>query len=468
MVAIRQQQALLKRFLHINGFLCRYSSTNTERFKQFIEQRRMDARAIARPDPVVKKIDSPEFRSIFTQELKDLIALFERYNFEIRVAGGAVRDILMNMNPKDVDIATTATPTEMKEIFTKENIRMVNMNGEKHGTITPRINDRENFEITTLRIDAITDGRHAEVIHTTDWLLDANRRDLTINSMFLGFDGTLYDYFYGYEDLQKRRVAFVGDPDMRIKEDYLRILRYFRFYGRIAEESNRHDEETLRIITKNAEGLARISGERIWQEWKKILSGNFGIELTEAMINCQLAPHMGLPDAPNVPEFLRVAKQVRSFDPKLQPITVLSALLNTPEDAVNLNMRLKFTVYERELCYFITQNREETATIDELLPFQQLCLQTISSVKLKKEYVLELLKYHGKQELYQQLLDWPIPQFPIKGNVLIANGAPKGPKLGVVLDRLKIIWSNNQYNMTQEQLLEHLPAVLEEINVKKK
>lgn len=101
-------------------------------------------------------------------------------------------------------------------------------------------------------------------------------------------------------------------------------------------------------------------------------------------------------------------------------------------------------------------------------PFQQLCLQTISSVKLKKEYVLELLKYHGKRELYQQLLDWPIPQFPIKGNVLIANGAPKGPKLGVVLDRLKIIWSNNQYNMTQEQLLEHLPAVLEEINVKKK
>uniref|UniRef100_A0A8W7PRU6 tRNA nucleotidyltransferase/poly(A) polymerase RNA and SrmB- binding domain-containing protein n=1 Tax=Anopheles coluzzii TaxID=1518534 RepID=A0A8W7PRU6_ANOCL len=437
MVAIRQQQALLKRFLHINGFLCRYSSTNTERFKQFIEQRRMDARAIARPDPVVKKIDSPEFRSIFTQELKDLIALFERYNFEIRVAGGAVRDILMNMNPKD--------------IFTKENIRMVNMNGEKHGTITPRINDRENFEITTLRIDAITDGRHAEVIHTPT-----------------GFDGTLYDYFYGYEDLQKRRVAFVGDPDMRIKEDYLRILRYFRFYGRIAEESNRHDEETLRIITKNADGLARISGERIWQEWKKILSGNFGIELTEVMINCQLAPHMGLPDAPNVPEFLRVAKQVRSFDPKLQPITVLSALLNTPEDAVNLNMRLKFTVYERELCYFITQNREETATIDELLPFQQLCLQTISSVKLKKEYVLELLKYHGKRELYQQLLDWPIPQFPIKGNVLIANGAPKGPKLGEVLDRLKIIWSNNQYNMTQEQLLEHLPAVLEEINVKKK
>ena len=105
---------------------------------------------------------------------------------------------------------------------------MINTNGERHGTVTPRINDKQNFEITTLRIDVITNGRHAEVQFTTDWQLDAYRRDLTINSMFLGFDGTVYDYFNGYEDLMKRRVRFVGDPDMRIKEDYLRILRYFR------------------------------------------------------------------------------------------------------------------------------------------------------------------------------------------------------------------------------------------------
>ncbi|XP_058172246.1 CCA tRNA nucleotidyltransferase 1, mitochondrial [Anopheles ziemanni] len=429
----------------------------------------MEAHAIARPDPVVMTIDSPEFHSIFTPELNDLIALFKRHNHEIRIAGGAVRDILMKINPKDVDIATTATPAEMKEIFTKENIRMVNMNGEKHGTITPRINDKENFEITTLRIDAVTDGRHAEVIHTKDWLLDANRRDLTINSMFLGFDGVLYDYFYGYEDLQKRRIAFVGDPDLRIKEDYLRILRYFRFYGRIAEEANRHDEETLRVIAKNSSGLAKISGERIWQEWKKILTGNFGVELTEEMLKQQLASYIGLPESPNIDEFLRVSEKVRAIDKKVQPITLVSALLDTPEDAVNLHLRLKFTVYERELCYFITQNRFfiETYCLS-FRPFQQLCLQTISSAKIKKEYVLELLKYHGKRGLHQQLLDWPLPQFPIKGNVLIAKGAPTGPKLGHVMDRLKVIWSNNQYSMTQEQLLEHLPKVLEELNSKKK
>lgn len=138
------------------------------------------------------------------------------------------RDLLLGKSPKDIDFATTATPTQMKTMFTAENIRMININGEAHGTITPRINDSENFEITTLRIDVVTDGRHATVEFTTDWLLDANRRDLTINSMFLGFDGSVFDYFYGHDDLLERRVRFVGNADNRIKEDYLRILRYFR------------------------------------------------------------------------------------------------------------------------------------------------------------------------------------------------------------------------------------------------
>lgn len=183
----------------------------------------------ARENPVIMHLDTPEFHSIFTEELRSLVSIFKEYGYELRVAGGAVRDLLLGKQPKDLDFATTATPTQMKDMFTTENVRMINMNGEKHGTITPRINDKENFEVTTLRIDVVTDGRHAEVQFTTDWLLDALRRDLTINSMFLGLDGSVYDYFYGFDDLKKRRVAFVGDPQTRIQEDYLRILRYFRF-----------------------------------------------------------------------------------------------------------------------------------------------------------------------------------------------------------------------------------------------
>lgn len=199
--------------------------TPEERVKTLIKM----ALPNTRENPIIMNLSSPEFRSIFTEELNSLVNLFKKYGYEIRIAGGAVRDLLMEIPPKDLDFATTATPTEMKEMFTKENIRMINMNGEKHGTITPRINDNANFEVTTLRIDVVTDGRRAEVQFTTNWLLDAFRRDLTINSMYLDLDGSVYDYFYGYDDLKNRRVAFVGDAATRIQEDYLRILRYFRY-----------------------------------------------------------------------------------------------------------------------------------------------------------------------------------------------------------------------------------------------
>lgn len=132
------------------------------------------------------KITSPEFESILTPSLLKLARLFHENNYELRVAGGAVRDILMGIVPHDIDFATTATPDQMKAMFQNAHVRMINANGEKHGTITARIDDTENFEITTLRIDLVTDGRHAVVQFTQDWLLDANRRDLTINALFLG------------------------------------------------------------------------------------------------------------------------------------------------------------------------------------------------------------------------------------------------------------------------------------------
>lgn len=204
----------------------------------------------------MSKLDNDEFKSILeTQEIIDLIKIFKKYNYELRIAGGAVRDLIMHIKPKDIDLATNATPDQMKEMFTAENMRMLNRNGEKHGTITVRPNDKENYEITTLRIDVETDGRHANVQFTNDWKLDANRRDLTINSLFLDFDGNIYDFFNGLKDIYDRRIHFVGDAQLRIKEDYLRILRYFRFYGRICINDHSHDEYALQAIRENASGL---------------------------------------------------------------------------------------------------------------------------------------------------------------------------------------------------------------------
>lgn len=200
--------------------------------------------------------------------------------------------MLLHKCPTDIDFATVATPTQMKTMFEANQIRMVNMNGEKHGTITPRIKNAQ-FEVTTLRIDDKTNGRHAEIIFTTDWMLDASRRDLTINSMFCDFDGNVYDYFFGHDDLMAKRVAFVGDADQRICEDYLRILRYFRFYGRIAAEPDKHDAETLAAIERNIDGLSKMSGERVWGELRKILSGNFAEHLVMTLLECGAAKHIG-------------------------------------------------------------------------------------------------------------------------------------------------------------------------------
>lgn len=269
----------------------------------------------------------------------------------------------MGNKPKDLDFATTATPDEMKTMFNKESIRMINLKGEKHGTITARINDKENFEITTLRIDVVTDGRHAEVKFTTDWMLDANRRDLTINSMFLGLDGTVYDYFYGHDDLKERRVAFVGDPDQRIKEDYLRILRYFRFYGKIAVHPDSHDDTLLHIISQNVGGLKQISGERLWTELFKILSGNFASEIIKTMLHVGIGKYIGLPQVPNVNEFDRVLQHSSG----LHPISKLTALLEDEVEVMNMHERLKFSAFERDLAIFITLHRAEKAHVKRLL-----------------------------------------------------------------------------------------------------
>ena len=240
---------------------------------------------------VEKLVDSPEFQSVLTPELFTVATPLEKQGFDVRIVGGAVRDILLGIKPKDVDLGTNATPLEMIELFKKSNIHYIET-GLQHGTLTVHVN-KHNFEVTTLRIDAETDGRHAKVEFTNDWMVDAERRDLTINAMSLGLDGSLYDYFGGRDDLLKRRVRFVGDPKLRIQEDYLRILRYFRFYGRISSEEDNHDPTTLNVIQECAEGLKKIAVERIWIEISKILTGKYMPSLIRRMYDLNVAQFIG-------------------------------------------------------------------------------------------------------------------------------------------------------------------------------
>lgn len=419
----------------------------------------------ARINPVIMKLDTPEYKSLFTDELTSLVSLFKEYGYELRVAGGAVRDLLMGKKPKDLDFATTATPDEMKEMFTSENIRMINAKGEKHGTITPRINDKENFEITTLRVDLVTDGRHAEVQFTTDWLLDANRRDLTINSMFLGLDGSVYDYFYGYEDIQKRRVAFVGDASTRIQEDYLRILRYFRFYGRIAIEPNAHQSDTLNAIRNNVQGLEQISGERIWVELKQILEGNFAGDLMLTIIDVGIGPYIGLPNNPDVEELKNLWH--RSGMKKLQAMTLLSSLLKTQEEVLALNSRLKLSTYERDLALFVVEHRQPKIHSKPLFPYQQLMVKTKNKLSHVSEWIIEVLKYNNSPYL-EEFENWKLPKFPVTGNMLKEKGVDSGRFMGLVMNELRIIWAEDNFNPEAEELLMNVPKIVCTLQEKRK
>ncbi|XP_014921547.1 CCA tRNA nucleotidyltransferase 1, mitochondrial isoform X1 [Herpailurus yagouaroundi] len=401
------------------------------------------------------KLQSPEFQSLFTAGLKSLTDLFVKENHELRIAGGAVRDLLSGVKPQDVDFATTATPAQMKEMFQSAGIRMINNKGEKHGTITARLHE-ENFEITTLRIDVVTDGRHAEVEFTTDWQKDAERRDLTINSMFLGFDGTLFDYFSGFEDLKNKKVRFVGHAKQRIQEDYLRILRYFRFYGRIVDKPGDHDPETLEAIAENAKGLAGISGERIWVELKKILIGNHVNHLINLIYDLDVAPYIGLPTNASLEEFNKVSKNVEGFSPK--PMTVLASLFKVQDDVTKLDLRLKISKEEKNLGIFVVKNRKDLVkaadSSEPLKPYQDFIIDSRESDATTR--VCELLKYQGEHRLLEQMQQWCIPPFPVSGHDIRKVGISSGKEIGALLQQLREQWKKSGYQMDKDELLSYI------------
>ncbi|KAK2704913.1 CCA tRNA nucleotidyltransferase 1, mitochondrial-like [Artemia franciscana] len=408
------------------------------------------------------KIESPEFKSIFTEELRRLSSIFLKHKFEVKLAGGAVRDILLGHRPHDLDFATTATPVQMKNMFDEEGIPMINNRGEKHGTITARINDKENYEVTTLRIDKVTDGRHAEVEFVTDWALDAGRRDLTINAMFLDLNGNLVDYFGGFEDLRECHIKFVGDPVQRIQEDFLRILRYYRFYGRFAHCENSHDLETIKAIQDNAEGLEAISGERLWVECRKILSGRFNIQLVHRIIEDGVAVYLGFPKSPNVKEFEIITTRSENNSLDLHPITLVASLMNHTTDVENFHKRLKVSAFERDLAMFLIENREDTLDVNPLRRYKKLTIKSKKPPKDEKIYIEELIKYKGQTSVLKEFLEWEPPKFPVKGGVLKENGVPGGRMMSVVIDKLKDKWIDTDCNISAEDLAKMIPAILEE------
>ncbi len=376
-----------------------------------------------------EKINTTAFKELMTPELKKLGTVFNKAGHEIRLVGGVVRDLALKKFPKDVDLATDANPNDVVELLNKNNIKN-KPTGIEHGTITAIIN-KTPYEITTLRADKETDGRRAKVQFVKDWKQDAERRDLTYNAMSLDFKGKLYDYFGGMDDLQDKVSAFVGDPDERIKEDFLRILRYFRFQSKL--EDPKWDQNTIKAIANNADDLKRISVERIWSELKKMLVSRNVEESLRYMGQTGVAKAIDLPV-----ENASMIKRLAKTDDPIVPLAVLV-------DDITLAETWKMSKEETQLLRFLVQNKKTSLTKESAIDFIH--------DGYSKKMVLDLINLQGKKALDDVVRNYEAPQFPVQGRDLIAKGMKPGVDVGRQLAQLRDKWKASGYKLSKDQLL---------------
>ena len=289
--------------------------------------------------------------------------------------------------------------------------------------------------------------------------LDASRRDLTINAMFLDIDGVLYDYFNGADDLSHKRIRFVGDANDRIREDYLRILRYFRFFARYG--GVHHDQETLSAMKTHANGLKGISGERIWSEMKRILPLKNSVLVVPVMLNeVRLAAHLGLADEQiDTSEFRLAHSRLFNNNESIEPITLFSALLKDENDISRCAKRIRLSNTEKFIAYFILLNRECSSTsISDLR--KKIALSPSSDQKLMQLYVIEYLKYVGRGDDVDLIRQWKVPHFPLRGEIVGQRLAKKN-NIKHVIDDLRIMWAESGYQMDVDELISKIDTVVD-------
>jgi poly(A) polymerase/tRNA nucleotidyltransferase (CCA-adding enzyme) len=350
-----------------------------------------------------------------------------------RAVGGAVRDALAGLPVADVDVAAPFPPEDIMARLLAAGCKVFET-GLAHGTVTA-VWDHQPIEVTALRRDVLTDGRHAEVAWTTDWHEDAARRDFTINAMSLGADGVLHDYFGGREDLARGLVRFVGDPETRLAEDYLRLLRFFRFHARYGKGAP--DAAALHAIRAAIPGLARLSVERIWMEIKRILM------VAEPVPALRLMAELGVLPA-ILPEFaapdLDCLARLVAFDAP-EPLLRLAALGGA---APGLAARLKLSSAEARALRFLQEAAIPSAEIDAA-GFRRWRAQHGAVVFEIQEAALWLADARDgaaplRTALRATLHAEAAPVFPLQGRDLLAEGATPGPALGALLAEVEAFW----------------------------
>lgn len=386
----------------------------------------------------------------------DLRAVLEALGEDhCRVVGGAVRDFILGRDVKDIDIATDHKPEEASRRLQKAGIKVV-PTGIAHGTVTAIVEGRP-FEVTTLRHDVETDGRHARVAFHSDWEADAARRDFTMNALYVDGDGTLHDYFAGQEDLAQGRVRFIGDPAERIEEDALRILRFFRFhacYGRGAP-----DADGLKACAGNAAKIDILSIERIRDELLKLLAAPDPAALLAAMQEAGILQRV-LPEA-KIGERFEVLIALESALGDVSALRRLAILLHREETAlarVGADLKLSNADARR-----LAAMASGGVPVNAALAAKDLraMVYGIGVEAFADRVILDNGADDGEaiQGLIGDARGFTPPKFPVTGHDLQAAGVAPGPAMGAAKRALEDAWIASDFSLRKAALLKLLAAV---------
>lgn len=371
-------------------------------------------------------------------EIAAILAALNRDGVESRLVGGAVRDLLLGVTVGDIDIATTALPQETIRLGQAAGYKAV-PTGIEHGTVT-LVRDRIAFEVTTLRRDVETDGRHATVAFGTDFRDDALRRDFTVNALGLSLDGTVHDYCGGLTDLAARRIRFIGDPLERIREDFLRILRFFRFHARFG--MGEPDAAGLAACIAGRAGLEGLSRERVRAELLKLLVAPGAAGAVSAMAGGGLLmPVIG--GVPHLSRFAAIAQG--EGGEQVYPAFRLAALaVSVREDALRLRERLRLSNDEADRIERLAQALEGVSgrALPDVAVLRRLAHRAGADAVAGALVLASASAGPQTQDAVQERIAelGRTPRFLLTGRDAMALGVPAGPRIGRLLDAAREAW----------------------------
>mgnify|MGYP001012886537 FL=1 len=375
-------------------------------------------------------------------------------NSEIRYVGGCVRKIINREVVDDIDLAVNLSPKDVCDALNNKNIKYYE-SGIDHGTITALLNDIK-FEITSLRKDIDTDGRHAKVEFSNNWKEDASRRDFTINSIYSDIEGNLFDPFEGKKDLENGKVNFIGDAEVRIKEDYLRVLRYIRFFLNYSKD--KHDPKIINAIKKNLSGVSTISSERLLDEFKKLLQSKNFSKLSKDQ-DCLEIINLIFPQFKNISIFSKLNNFAQKNFSKVDFIFLLSVLVIDGTDNVD---------------YFIYKFNLSKKDKKRLLFLNSFYSAKFTSKTFLEKNLNQIFYFNGKEatldiiyfkifitnkvdtkliKLIEIFKEKEIPVMPFKASMLIEKyQLLEGKELGRKLKVIEEVWVSNNFNISEKEI----------------